>query len=107
MKGFAGGGAGAIASWGGTTLATVLVLPTNYFVTDYNLPEFYAVDGGGRGAIVTGSSTANFIAATSGSANTGGGGGAGGAVGTATTVYHTVSAGGSGATGYCLVYWWE
>jgi hypothetical protein len=107
LKGIGGGGAGAIASYGGTTVATVLVLPTNYFETDYNQAKYYSVDGGGRGAIVTGNATANYIAATSGTANTGGGGGGGAAWGTATTVYNSVSAGGSGAAGYCLVYWWE
>lgn len=107
LKGLGGGGAGAIASYGGTTVATVLVMPTLYFETDYNQAKYYSVDGGGRGAIVTGNATASYIAATSGTANTGGGGGAGAAWATATTVYNTVSSGGSGAAGYCLVYWWE
>jgi len=107
LKGLGGGGAGAIASYAGTTIAQVLVLPANYWATDYNQAYFYSVDGGGRGAIVTGNATANYIAATSGTANTGGGGGAGAAWATATTVYNSVSSGGSGAAGYCLVYWWE
>lgn len=107
IKGLGGGGAGAIASYAGTTIAEVLILPANYWATDYNQAYFYSVDGGGRGAIVTGNATANYIAATSGTANTGGGGGAGAAWATATTVYNSVSSGGSGAAGYCLVYWWE
>ena len=105
--GFGGGGAGAIVSNGGTTVAQVLVLPTAYWTTDYNQPRFYNVDGGGRGAIVTTATTANYVAATSGFPNSGGGGGAGAAYGTGGSVYNSVSAGGSGAAGYCLVYWWE
>ncbi len=106
-SGLGGGGAGGVVSTTGTSIATVLVLNSSYWANDYNQSRFYHRDGGGRGAIITAATTANYIAATSGAANTGGGGGAGAAWATATTVYNSVSAGGSGAAGYCLVYWWE
>lgn len=110
INGFGGGASGAQVSAIGTTVATVLVAPSGWSIatgTAYNDPYYTNVDGGGRGALVTASATANYIAATSGSANTGGGGGGGAAFGTGTTYYNSVSAGGSGAAGYCLVYWWE
>jgi hypothetical protein len=111
LFGMGGGAAGGVVSRGGTTVALALETPATWSIgvsgTAYNAAPYISTDGGGRGAVVTGDATANYIAATSGSANTGGGGGGGAAFGSATTYYNSVHAGGSGASGYCVVYWWE
>ena len=111
LFGMGGGAAGGVVSRGGTTVALALQTPATWNIgvsgTAYNAAPYISTDGGGRGAVVTGNATANYIAATSGSANTGGGGGGGAAFGSATTYYNSVHAGGSGASGYCVVYWWE
>lgn len=106
MLGLGGGGAGGFSHSSGSAISYIMVLPTTYWATDYNLPQFYSVDGGGRGAIVSGVD-GTTIAAGNGLSNTGGGGGGGAAFAASSDFRNTVSSGGSGASGYCIVYWWE